>query len=121
MKKSFSLTLLFLLSHISLDAHAESRSVLFLRAYVPPSINTNITESKLSATQSLWVFRSQMNSRYSSEGQKFEVEGLDQLGLEAHIKKVVGSDRTIQYELLINQLKSSMPIDKPIFLKISAN
>lgn len=102
-------------------AFAEERKALFLRAFIAPAINTRIKESKLSPTQSLWLFSSQMNSRYPSEGQKFEVEGLDQSGIESHIKTIVGSDRTIQYEILISRLKSSMPENKPIFLKISAN
>jgi hypothetical protein len=100
---------------------AESRGSLFLRAYVPPSVTTSIKESKLSSTKSLWLFSSVMNSQYISEGQKFEVEGLDQEGLESEVKEIVGKDRTIQYEVLINRLKSKTPNNKPIFLKISAN
>ncbi|MDO9183677.1 MAG: hypothetical protein Q7U04_14785 [Bacteriovorax sp.] len=114
---SFFLFFLFSTSEL----RSESRSLLFLRGHVPASISTNVKESKLNANQSLWLFSSQMNTRYPAESQKFEIEGLDQSGLESHIKKVVGSDRTIQYEVLINHLKSTLPIDRPIFLKISAN
>ncbi|MDD4973744.1 MAG: hypothetical protein PHY93_05305 [Bacteriovorax sp.] len=121
MRKSLFFVFLFLIQSLSLELKAESRAVLFLRAYVPASISTKVNESRLSATQSLWLISSLTNSRYPSESQKIEVEGLDQVGIEAHIKKVVGVDRTIQYEVLINRLKSSMPVNKPIFLKISAN
>jgi hypothetical protein len=114
------LTILFTLNFCS-NAFAGARSFLFLRSHVPATISTNVKESKVSSTQSRWLFSSQVNSRYSSEGQKFEVEGLDQAGLEAHIKQIVGSDRIIQFEILINQLKYSLPSNKPIFLKISAN
>ncbi len=109
----------FLLS--TSHANAETRGMLFLRAYVASSVTTTVTESKISSSKSLWLFSSQMNSRYPAESQKFEVEGLDQAGLESHIKKIVGNDRTIQYEVLINHLKNSATVDRPIFLKISAN
>ncbi len=112
---------LFLSSIQISKVQAESRSALSLRANVPSSITTNIQESKLSSTQSIWMFSSQMNSRYSSEGQKFEVEGLNQEGLETHVKKLMKMDRTIQFEVIINILKSTTPAEKPIFLKISAN
>jgi hypothetical protein len=92
-----------------------------LRGYIPPSIKTRIIQTQLSSSKSLVTFSSQVNSRHVSEGQKFEVLGLDQAGLESQIKSVSANDRTIQYELLIKQLKSTMPADKPIFLKISAN
>ncbi|MBC7538951.1 MAG: hypothetical protein H7281_09025 [Bacteriovorax sp.] len=121
MKKNLFFSLLFVIQSLSLELKAESRSTLFLRAYVPGSISTNIKEMKLSATQSLWLFSSLSNSRYPRESQKFEVEGLDQAGLEGHIKKVVGTDHTIQYEVLITRLKFSLAPNKPIFLKISAN
>lgn len=55
------------------------------------------------------------------EAQKFEVEGLEESGLEAKLTAVAGSGRTIQYELLVNHLQDTMPVYKPIFLKISAN
>ena len=92
-----------------------------LRAYVPFAIHTSITQTAVSSTKSLWVFSSQINSKYLRESQKFEVEGLDQKGLEAKITFVTGSDRTIQYELLINHIAATTKSDKPIFLKISAN
>ena len=121
MKKILFFVVLALFSNAPEELRAESRSILFLHAYVRPSVATSIKESKLSATQSLWLFSSQMNSRYSGEGQKFEVEGLDQAGIESHIKKIEATDRSIQYEILINRLKNFMPINRPIFLKISAN
>jgi hypothetical protein len=101
---------------------AADRENLMLRGYVPPSFNTKIVQAELSPSQSLVTFFSQINSKFVREGQKFEVEGLDQAGMESHIKQIEGKDRTIQYELLINHLKASnLSKGKPIFLKISAN
>jgi hypothetical protein len=116
--KIFLLLFLLLPSRV---LRSETTSNLFLRAIVQPSIVTNFNESKINETQSLWLFSSKMNSRYYGEGQKFEVEGLDQAGLQSHIKHTVGIDRSIQFEILINRLNASTSILKPIFLKISAN
>ena len=121
MLKSLLFILLIATEFISPELKAESRSTLALRAFVPPSMSTNVKESKISSTLSLWLFSSQSNSRYPAEGQKFEVEGLDRIDMEAHIKKIVGNDHTIQHEILINRLKSTMKANKLIFLKISAN
>ena len=112
MLKSLLFILLIATEFISPELKAESRSTLALRAFVPPSMSTNVKESKISSTLSLWLFSSQSNSRYPAEGQKFEVEGLDRIDMEAHIKKI---------EILINRLKSTMKANKLIFLKISAN
>ena len=117
----FNLISLYLSGVFTQNCFAGSRSTLFLQAFVPPSMTTKILESKLNAHQSLWLLSSKMNSRNANETQKFEIIGLNQPGLEAHIKKMMGSDRTIQYEVLINHLKTSVKIDKPIFFKISAN
>lgn len=109
----------FFYSYLSV---ADDRENLMLRGYVLPSIRTKILQTQLSASKSLVTFSSHINSRYVREGQKFEVEGLDQVGLESQIKLIAGGERTIQYELLINRLKTSVPsTGKPIFLKISAN
>jgi hypothetical protein len=118
MKRIVALTLLVLLSR---PLHADSSSHLILRAVVPPSINTNIKQTHLSSRKSLWIFSSKMNSSHLRESQKFEVEGLDQEGIETHLKKVTGSDRTIQYELLVQRLRSTVVTERPLFLKISAN
>ena len=106
---------------IHTDLRANTSASLFLSAFVPGSIKTSIWESRLNSTQTLWLLTSQMNSQYPLEGQKFEVEGLDQAGVEAQIKQIVGNDRTIQHEILISRLKSSLNSNKNIFLKISAN
>lgn len=111
----------FLALSISANLHADDRVNLVLRGYVPPAINTRITQTQLSSSKSLVTFSSQINSRHLRESQKFEVEGLDQSGIEGHIKLVAGNDRTIQYDLLINHLSASLATSKPIFLKISAN
>ena len=106
----------------SIKVTAAERENLMLRGYVFPSINTKIIQTDLSASKSLVTFSTQINSRWKREGQKFEVEGLDQAGMEAHIKNIAGNDRTIQYELLIQRLKTSKASSEhPIFLKISAN
>jgi hypothetical protein len=118
MKRIIPLTLLVFWTRA---LHADSSSHFILRAIVPPSINTNITQTHLSSTKSLWIFSSKMNSKHLRESQKFEVEGLDQAGIETHLKKVTASDRTIQYELLVQRLRSTAVTDRPIFLKISAN
>ena len=101
--------------------YSDDRDAVVLRAYVPPSINNRIIQTQLSKTQSLVTFSTQMNSRFLEEQQKFEVEGMNQTGLEATLKKVSKGERVIQYELLVNHLKETMPTHKPIFLKISAN
>lgn len=105
----------------SFVALADDRTNLVLRGYVPSAINTRVTQTQLSSSKSLVTFSSQINSRHLRESQKFEVEGLDQSGLEGHIKQVAGNDRTIQYDLLIHHLSATLAASKPIFLKISAN
>lgn len=106
---------------LSTHSYAGERSSVLLRGHVPLAINTHIAQTQLSSLKSLVSFSSQINSQYSRESQKFEVEGLDQSGIEGHIKLVAGNDRTIQYDLLINHLSNSLVSSKPIFLKISAN
>lgn len=106
---------------LSTQSHADGSARLVLQAYVPPAINTKISQRQLSSSRSLVLFSSQVNYRHLNHLQKFEVEGLDQSGLEATLKKMAGNDRTIQYELLVKHLKDTMPVHKPIFLKISAN
>lgn len=114
---SLQLTLFFIA-----EALATERENLMLRGYVFPSINTKIVQTDLSTSKSLVTFSSQINSKWKREGQKFEVEGLDQAGMESHVKHVAGNDRTIQYELLIERLRTTKASEhKPIFLKISAN
>ena len=103
------------------QSFAQERVNLMLRANVPSTISTKISQTQLSSSKSLVKFSSQINSKHVYEGQKFEVEGLDQLGVSGQIKLVTGADRTISYELLIRNLKSSISLNKPIFLKISAN
>lgn len=114
-------TILLLSLSFSTHIYADDRINLVLRGYVPPAINTRVTQTQLSSSKSLVTFSSQINSRHLRESQKFEVEGLDQSGIEGHIKLVAGNDRTIQYDLLINHLSASLATSKPIFLKISAN
>ena len=111
----------FFLLLFSSNLWADGNERLVLRAYVPPSINTTVRQTKISSSQSLVLFSSQINSRSLRDQQKFEVEGLDQSGLEAHLKKITNEERSIQYELLVKYLKDTMPVHKPIFLKISAN
>lgn len=113
--------LAFILLSLSSLVHADGSARLVLRAYVPPAINTKISQTQLSSSRSLVTFSSQINSRYLKDQQKFEVEGLDQSGLEASLKKIAGNERTIQYELLVKHLRDTMPVHRPIFLKISAN
>ena len=106
---------------LSTQSFAQERVNLMLRGRVPSSISTKISQVQLSSSKSLVKFSSQINSKHINEGQKFEVEGLDQLGLSGQIRLVAGNDRSVSYELLIRNMKSSLSIDKPIFLKISAN
>jgi len=101
--------------------HAEERVNLVLRAYVPPAISTKISQTQLSSSSSLVKFSSQVNSKYIKEGQKFEVEGLEESGLSGKIEMVGGSERSISYEMLVKNLNTSLSKDRPIFLKISAN
>lgn len=101
--------------------YAGTNAILVLRGFVPRAISTKITQTNLSSRTSLLTFTSYINAKYSREGQKFEVEGLEQSGLEAKLSAVTGNDRMIQYELLVSHLQETMPVHKPIFLKISAN
>ena len=100
---------------------AQDRVNLMLRGYVPSSISTKISQFQISSSKRLVKFSSHINSKRINEGQKFEIEGLDQPGLSGQFKLVAGSDRSVSYELLIKSLKSSLSKDKSIFLKISAN
>ena len=118
MKRFLTLILLVL---NPLPIMADSSTHLVLRAIVPPSIKTSISQTNISSTKSLWIFSSQINSQYLRESQKFEIEGLDQKGIESHVKKVTAKDRTIQYELLVQRLQATLITERPIFLKISAN
>lgn len=111
---------IFLFSAVT-ELQAQTKSNLFLRAVISKTIGTRVTESPLGNNKSLWLLTTQMNSLYPEEGQKFEVTGLDQKIMDAQVKKVTASDRTIQHEILISRLKFSMKNDKVIFLKISAN
>ena len=111
------ISLLFL----SFNLHSSETGSVLLRAIVPPTMSTQIKQIQLSSTKSLVTFSSQSNSLFSKDLQKIEVVGLDQSGLEGTLKKITNNERSIQYELLVNHLKSTMPIHKPIFLKITAN
>ena len=113
--------LLFIFIISSTCTYAGTNGTLVLRGFIPRAISTKITQTNISSRKSLFMFQSSINARHSSEGQKFEVEGLDQSGLEATLTAVTGNDRMIQYELLVNHLQNTMPAHKPIFLKISAN
>ena len=103
------------------NSFAGTNTTLMLRGFVPRTISTKITHSSISSTKSLLTFKSSVNARNMREGQKFEVEGLNQSGLEAKLNAVVGSDRMIHYELFVNRISKTIPEYKPIFLKISAN
>ena len=110
----------FLVCLFSQNLYSDDRNTVVLRAYVPPSISTQIITTQLTRSQSLVTFSSQMNSRFIEEQQKFEVEGLSQEGLSSTLKKS-SNGRVVQYELLENYLRDSTSVEKPIFLKISAN
>lgn len=100
---------------------AGTNSNFHLRAYVPHSIKTSFKEKRLANNRLLWLLTSQMNTQHPFEGQTFEVEGMNQGGLEAKIKTIMGNDRTIRHEILLESLKKSATNDRTIFLKISAN
>ena len=112
---------LFSMTLVNPKLSAQSSSSLFLRAFIPRSIGTSVKSLQLNSTQTLWLLKSQINAEYPLEGQKFEVEGLKQAGVEAELKLIVSNERTIQHEILISHLKSSIKSNKNIFLKISAN
>ena len=103
------------------QSYAEERVNLVLRAYVPRSISTKISQIQLSSSKSLVKFSSQINSKHIKETQKFEIEGLDQSGFSGKIQLVAGNERSVSYELLVKHLNTSLSNDRPIFLKISAN
>lgn len=111
--------LIFILT--SFTSGAETKGSLELRAMVPLTVKTSISQFNVSNREALLILSNQVNSEFSQESQKVEVEGMNKAGLEAHLKKIVTSNRTIQYHLLINRLKSTAVNNQPIFLKISAN
>jgi hypothetical protein len=104
-----------------LPSFAESTATLVIRGFVPRAISTKITQTNLSSRSSVITFSSQINSNFSLEDQKFEVEGLEQSGLESKLLPMTGSDRLVQYKLLVQYLQETIPVHEPIFLKISAN
>ncbi len=105
----------------AINVKAETRSDLFLHAHVRPTIGIKLREERLGNNQSRYLISTQTNLENPREGQKFEVEGLDQKGLESHIDKIISKDHTIQYAILIKRLQSHSKSNKPILLKISAN
>ncbi|MFA6236743.1 MAG: hypothetical protein WC635_05390 [Bacteriovorax sp.] len=121
MKLNRSIFVLFAALFFKTNLVAETTTNLHLRAFVRHSIKTSIRETQLKNNKTLWLITSRTNTLYPLEGQKFEVLGMDQAGLEAEIKHIVGSDHTIQHEILISSLKFRAKDNRPIFLKISAN
>jgi hypothetical protein len=103
------------------NVRAETKGELLLRAYVAPIIRTSFNQKLINSRQILLVISSQSNLEHPSETQKFEVEGIDQNGLDSHVKKIESKDHTVQYEILINRLQHTLPESRPILLKISAN
>ena len=112
---------IIVLTFFNTKSIAQDRANLMLRGLVPSSISTKISQIEMSSLQSMIKISSQINSKRITEGQRFEIVGLDQLGLSGQIKLVEGSNHSVSYELIIKNLKSSVSKDKPIFLKISAN
>lgn len=111
----------FLLMILTFNSYAETKGNLELRAFVPLTAKTSVNQYNVSPKEALVVLSNQVNSDLILESQKIEIEGVTQAGMEAHLKKVVTNNRTVQYHLLINRLKSTAANDKPIFVKISAN
>lgn len=120
MKLIWSIFVLFSVLLFKIDLKAETGS-LYLRAFVRPSLKSSLREKRQKQNKILWLYRGQTNSEYPLEGQKFEVEGMDQAGLEAKIVHIAGKDRMIELEILITSLKLSAKNEQPVFLKISAN
>lgn len=114
-------TLGLLTLFISFSLQAETKGTLELRAFVPLINKTSISQYNVSSKTALLILSNQANSTSLLESQKIEVEGMSQASVQAHLKKVVSNERTIQYHLLINRLKSTAVDHRPIFLKISAN
>lgn len=107
----------FLISQLQ----AKTVGELHLVAHVRSTSQTHVKQFNLSSNQLKWIVLNQINAEHSSETQKFEIEGLDQEGMDSHIKKIESKDRTIQYEILVNRIKNTLMENKPIFLKITAN
>jgi hypothetical protein len=114
-----SLLIFFILISTNIS-FAESKGALQLHAFVPLVSKTSVTELN-KGNQSLFILSNEINSEVLQESQKVEIVGVDQAGLEAHLKKISSNNRTIQYQLLINRLKSTATDLRPIILKISAN
>lgn len=119
--KWINLVGLFCFYYTPFQASAETRSELFLHAYVRPTIGIELKEQKLGNSHSRYLISTQTNLENPREGQKFEVEGLDQKGIESHIDKIISKNRTIQYAILVKRLQNYSDSNKPILLKISAN
>jgi hypothetical protein len=113
--------LLFTSTTFCIAAQAGTTRDLSLRAYVPPTSRTSLRERSMSTSQRLWIISNETNVEHAAESQKFELEGLTQPGLEAHISKVISHNRTIQYEILINRISNTLLIQHPIVMNISAN
>lgn len=116
--KALLFTTLFLIFD---SAQAESKGTMELRAFVPLTAKTSVSQFNVNEKQALLILSNQVNSEFLQESQKIEVEGISQAGLEAHLQKVVSNKRTVQYHLLINRLKSVAVNNRPIFVKITAN
>ncbi len=112
-----SIISLFLIS----KAQATTVGELLLAGQVPSVNRTTIKQYNLNSNQLKWIVSSQLNSEHLSETQKFEIEGLDQAGMNSHIKKVESKDHTIQYEILIKHVANPLADARPIFFKITAN
>ncbi len=121
MRLNLLFILLLQLSAPSWEAHAETRSSLFLHAYVPPTLSTKLVQRMIGSNQSLFVLSSQNNMSGSFDTQRVELEGLDQTNLKYEVKRIVTNDRIVRYEIFISGQGSSQTPEKPVLLKISAN
>ena len=86
------------------------------------TIKTDVGQLRLNDSESLVVFSSQINSKHINEQQKFEVEGLDQPGMNGIVRMVESENqKLIQYEMFLKHSEEAFKDHRPIFIKISAN
>jgi hypothetical protein len=119
MKKFLSAFIItFLTSQLAL---AGGSSYFELRGTTLKTSRMKLQTFIISEAETEVLFSTQTNSKYSDESQKIEFEGDEELKKGIKIKKIISSNRSSLYEIIITQKKHFSGESSPFFLKISAN